>query len=86
MHGSARRPMIVISGGGSGVVSHAGSRLLAELADRSGVTGGFADVLAGLRRRLPPLTPGRCRRSPPTTASFVNRARSTTRQLIRKVG
>ncbi len=48
MHGSARRPMIVISGGGSGVVSHAGSRLLAELADRSGVTGGFADVLAGL--------------------------------------
>ncbi len=43
--------MIVISGGGSGVVSHAGSRLLAELADRAGVTGLFGDVLAGLRER-----------------------------------
>ncbi len=51
MHGIARSPKIVISGGGSGVVSHAGSRLLAELADRAGVTGLFGDVLAGLRER-----------------------------------
>ncbi len=58
MHGSARRPKIVISGGGSGVVSHAGSRLLAELGDRSGVTGGFCDVLAGLRQRRAGHDPG----------------------------
>ncbi len=36
MHGNSHRPKIVFSGGGSGVVSHAGSRLLAELADRAG--------------------------------------------------
>ncbi len=59
MHGSARRPKIVISGGGSGVVSHAGSRLLAELADRAGVTGLFGDVLAGLRERRSGHDPGR---------------------------
>ncbi len=58
MHGSARRPKIVVSGGGSGVVSHAGSRLLAELADRAGVTGGFTDVLAGLRQRRAGHDPG----------------------------
>ncbi len=51
MHGNPHRPKIVFSGGGSGVVSHAGSRLLAELADRAGVTGLFGDVLAGLRER-----------------------------------
>ena len=45
MHGNASRPKILISGGGSGVVSHAGSRLLAELADRAGATGLFGDVL-----------------------------------------
>ncbi len=59
MHGSARRPKIVISGGGSGVVSHAGSRLLAELADRAGVTGLFSGVLAGLRERRSGHDPGR---------------------------
>ncbi len=59
MHRNASRPKIVISGGGSGVVSHAGSRLLAELADRTGVTAGFADVLAGLRERRSGHDPGR---------------------------
>lgn len=59
MHGSARRPKIVVSGGGSGVVSHAGSRLLAELADRAGVTGLFSDVLAGFRERRSGHDPGR---------------------------
>ncbi len=59
MHRNASRPKIVISGGGSGVVSHAGSRLLAELADRAGVTAGFGDVLAGLRERRSAHDPGR---------------------------
>ncbi len=58
MHGSARRPKIVVSDGGSRVVSHTGSRLLAELADRAGVTGGFTDVLAGLRQRRALHDPG----------------------------
>lgn len=51
MHGNATRPKITVSGGGAGVVSHVGSRLLAELADRAGVTGRFAEALAGLRER-----------------------------------
>lgn len=59
MHGNASRPKIVFSGGGSGVVSHAGSRLLAELADRSGVTDLFGDALAGLRERRGGHDPGR---------------------------
>jgi len=59
MHGNPHRPKIVFSGGGSGVVSHAGSRLLAELADRAGVTGLFGDVLAGLRERRSGHDPGR---------------------------
>ena len=36
-----------------------GSRLLAELADRAGVTGLFGDVLAGLRERRSGHDPGR---------------------------
>ncbi len=59
MHGNPHRPKIVFSGGGSGVVSHAGSRLLAELADRAGVTGLFSDVLAGSRERRAGHGPGR---------------------------
>ncbi len=59
MHRSALRPVVTVSGDGSGVVSHAGSRLLADLADRSGLTGGLADVLAGLRQRRGGHDPGR---------------------------
>src|SRR4051812_23839700 len=59
MHGNSRRPKIVFSGGGSGVVSHAGSRLLAGLADRAGVTGLFSEVLDGLRARRSGHDPGR---------------------------
>ncbi len=55
MHRSALRPVVTVSGDGSGVVSHAGSRLLADLADRSGLTGG----LAGLRQRRGGHNPGR---------------------------
>jgi hypothetical protein len=40
----------VVSADGVGVVSHAGSRLLADLADRSSLTGQLSDALALLRR------------------------------------
>ena len=56
MHGNSHCPKIVFSGGGSGLVSHAGSRLLA---DRAGFTGLFGDVLAGLRERRSGHDPGR---------------------------
>jgi len=41
------------------VVSHVGSRLLAGMADRSGLTGAFSDALAGLRERRSGHDPGR---------------------------
>jgi hypothetical protein len=36
------RPKIVVSGDGRGVVGHAGTRLLADLADATGLTLGLA--------------------------------------------
>ncbi len=59
MHGNGKRPKVVVSADGSGVVSHAGSRLLADLADRSGVCGGLSDALGGLRERRSGHDPGR---------------------------
>jgi Transposase DDE domain group 1 len=44
---------------GAGVVSHVGSRLLAGLADRSGLTAAFSDALVGLRERRSDHDPGR---------------------------
>jgi hypothetical protein len=44
---------------GAGVVSHVGSRLLAGMADRSGLTESFSDALAGLRERRSGHDPGR---------------------------
>jgi hypothetical protein len=49
----------VVSADGRGVVGHAGVLLLADLADRAGLTGGFGDALAGLRRRNAGHDPGR---------------------------
>jgi hypothetical protein len=45
------RPKIVVSADGRGVVGHAGARLLADLADATGLTEGFGEALAGLRQR-----------------------------------
>jgi hypothetical protein len=45
------RPTIVVTTDGAGVVSHVGSRLLAGMADRSGLTESFSDALAGPRER-----------------------------------
>jgi len=44
------RPKITVSADGQGVVSHAGSRLLADVADRTTSTAELAEALAELRR------------------------------------
>jgi Transposase DDE domain group 1 len=53
------RPTITATSDGRGVVSHAGTRLLADVADAVGVPAGFADALAGLRERRSGHDPGR---------------------------
>lgn len=53
------RPKIVVSADGRGVVGHAGARLLADLADATGLTSGFSDALASLRVRDSGHDPGR---------------------------
>jgi hypothetical protein len=49
----------VVTVDGRGVASHAGSRLLADLADAAGVSAAFADALGGLRVRRSGHDPGR---------------------------
>jgi hypothetical protein len=46
MQVTATRPRVLVSATGTGVVSHAGSRLLAELADRSGLTSELSGVFS----------------------------------------
>lgn len=46
-----RRRLPVVTVDGKGVVSHAGTALLRELADRSGLTSAFSTALAGSRSR-----------------------------------
>jgi hypothetical protein len=53
------RPKPVVSSDGRGVVSHTGSRLLADLADATGLTGSFTDALRLLRPRGTGHDPGR---------------------------
>jgi hypothetical protein len=48
-----------VTGGGRGVVSHVGARLLADLADATGLTSQFSQALAGLRQRQRGHDPGR---------------------------
>jgi len=49
----------VVSTDGAGVVSHAGTALLSEVADRFGLTAAFAEATDGLRRRRSGHDPGR---------------------------
>jgi hypothetical protein len=56
---TSTRPTITATIDGAGVVSHAGSRLLADLADATVLTAGLGAELAGLRRRRPTHDPGR---------------------------
>src|SRR4051812_36653544 len=48
-----------VTADGAGLVSHAGAALLAEVADRVGVTGALSRALAGLRERRGTHDPGR---------------------------
>jgi hypothetical protein len=59
MQATGSRPKIVASADGRGVVGHAGARLLADVADATGLTGGFSDALAVLRQRRSGHDPGR---------------------------
>jgi hypothetical protein len=53
------RPRVVVSADGREVVGHAGTRLLADVAEVAGLAGGFGDALAVLRRRRSGHDPGR---------------------------
>jgi len=53
------RPAVTVTADGRGVASHAGSRLLADLADVTGVPQAFSEALGGLRRRRSRHDPGR---------------------------
>jgi hypothetical protein len=59
MQSTPMRPKLVVTADGAGVVGHAGTRLLADLADTTGLTAAFGDALAGLRRRDAGHDPGR---------------------------
>ncbi|MEQ4300537.1 IS1380 family transposase [Plantactinospora sp. B6F1] len=59
MQSTWSRPKLMVSTDGAGVAAHAGTRLLADLADVTGLTRSVSDVLAGLRRREVGHDPGR---------------------------
>ncbi|MFF3518963.1 IS1380 family transposase [Streptomyces sp. NPDC002573] len=59
VHTTGSRPKLVVSADGRGVVSHARSRLLADLADVTGLTGAFTDALRRLRPHGTGHAPGR---------------------------
>jgi hypothetical protein len=53
------RPKLVVTADGTGVVAHAGTRLLADLADATGLTQACSEALTGLRQRDTGHDPGR---------------------------
>ncbi|MEV4417055.1 IS1380 family transposase, partial [Catellatospora sp. NPDC049609] len=53
------RPKLVVTADGRGVVGRAGTRLLADVADATGLTSGFGDALAVAGRRSGGHDPGR---------------------------
>jgi hypothetical protein len=59
MQVTGSRPKIVAAADGRGVVGHAGARLLADLADATGLTAAFGDALGPLRVRQSGHDPGR---------------------------
>jgi len=48
---SKRRGRVEMTGGGSGLVNHAGARLLADVADRLGLTAGLSAAMAPTKQR-----------------------------------
>lgn len=59
MQTTTTRPRITVTADGRGVVSHAGSRLLADVADQTTLTARLGEGLAGLRRPRARHDPGR---------------------------
>lgn len=59
MQVTGARPKITVSADGRGVVGHAGARLLADVAEATGLTGACGGALAGLRQRRGAHDPGR---------------------------
>ncbi|WP_405850799.1 IS1380 family transposase [Streptomyces niveus] len=59
MQGIGSRPKLHVSTDGSGVVGHAGARLLADLADATGLTTAYSTALRPLRPRGTGHDPGR---------------------------
>jgi hypothetical protein len=55
----ARPGTVIVSADGDGLVSHAGTVLLAEVADRTGLTDGLSGALSGTRQRRSAYAPGR---------------------------
>ena len=56
---NTRRPRLVVSADGTGVAAHAGSRLLADMADALGLTAGLSVAMAPTRQRRSAHDPGR---------------------------
>jgi hypothetical protein len=56
---TASRPKITVAADGKGLVGHAGTRLLTDIADATGLTGEFGMALASLRQRDRGHDPGR---------------------------
>lgn len=52
------RPKVIVTADGRGVVAHAGARLLADVAEVTGLTAACGDALAGLRQRRGTHDPG----------------------------
>jgi len=59
VQGIGSRPRLHVSADGAGVVGHAGARLLADLADVTGLTSAYSTVLRPLRPRGTGHDPGR---------------------------
>ena len=59
MQATTTRPKITATADGEGVVSHAGSRLLADVADRTTLTAQLGGAVAGLRKPRARHDPGR---------------------------
>ena len=51
MHRTNKRPSLVVTTGGKGVVAHAGARLLCDLAEGLGLTAGLSAAMAPTKRR-----------------------------------
>ena len=51
MNGTRAAQRVKVTGDGKGVASHAGSLLVAELADRVGLTAGLSAAMTHTRRR-----------------------------------